>query len=425
MMKKIIIPILAVLAVYFTSCNPNEEVYKHLDSLRSPYSEHFDYKLTDDDYTTMKSLALQVAQNAQDSADANTLGSLKHFTDSISAAKYVPMLLASKFIALDSGSSIVINYDVSHQYVFTDDNIFDSGDTAEIGNPNDYDTLITIANPSKGAKALVTYTGATYGNDTTYETAYALYVYDGTAWQRPDDAFEMTYANYEEIGTATGTYHNFSSSATPEFYLPVYLKLKFPYSAAGDTYELIYRYYSSGTTSIIYDVWYFDGTNWANLENRNDQFINGGNGWVFDPTVKLTMGYNEYQAIVDWVKSQDSISAYAPYPNTEYYFGASTYHGYNDFDMRVATRVANDPNGYLAGLSDDQVLDILWSRIPKGIEIALESVYPDQQPFVNGVQVYYIVTFKTYEPGDYFYTIKFKCTDVGKFEYVEGPTPIQ
>jgi len=422
-MKKIIFPLLAVMAVFFTSCNPNEQVYQHLDSLRTPYSEHFEYKLTDDDYTTMKTLALQDAQNAQDTTDANFLGSNHVFTDSIAPADYIPGLFASKFLALDSGSAIVAVYNVSHRYFIPNDCIYNSGDTAVLGQPDDYSSYITMENPAENAKAVVSYKGAKYADDTTYETAYALYVYTNGTWVRPANTYELTKNDYSDMGVG----NNFTTDITPEFYMPIFLKQKYPYATPGTTLSIVYKYCvcSESKTYISYDYWYFDGTDWSNLEKKSEQYIHNGTKWVFDPTVKITMGFDEYQAIVDWVISQDSIKDYAPYSNTEYYFGASTYHDYNDFDMRTTSRANHDPNGYLAGLSDDEISSVIWSRIPQAINIALEAVYPDAVPFVNGVPVYYEVTFKTYEPGYFYYMIKFLCTDVGKFEYVEGPTPVQ
>ncbi len=426
-MKKIIYLIFGVLALFFSACNPNEEIYKQLDSMQAPFSKQFSYTLTDDDYNTMKSLALAKAENADDSAKANELGSNHYFTDSIKPADYVPDFLANKFLALDSGSAISVGYNFSYKYQIPDNMIFESGDTADAGNPGDYSALVTdtVQNPQEGMKALVSYTGQTInGSDTSYETDYALYVYDGSAWARPSDAFELTYADYEEMPGSIASYHNFSSSNTPEFYLPIFLKNKYPYAVKGDAFEIVYKYYLGKASAFYYDYWQFDGSDWFNIEQKSDQFINAGQGWVFDPTVKYEMSNDDYQIIVDWVNNNDTLNAYmSSYGNTEYYFGASSYYG--NFDMRVSKRQANDPNGYLTGLSDDEALTAIWARIPQAIQIFLEGKFPNAVPFVNGVPVYYIITFSTYEPERHKYSIKFLCTDTGTFEYQEGPEQVQ
>ena len=427
-MKKIIYLILGVLPLFFSACNPNEEIYKQLDSLQPPFSDQFSYTLTNDDYNTITSLALAKAKNAEDSAKAKAIGSNHFFTDSIKIADYLPDFLANKFLALDSASAIKIGYNFSYKYQIPSDMIFSSGDTADAGNPGDYSAILndTLQNQPKGQKALVGYTGRTIsGTDTTYEADYALYVYDGTTWARPSDAFELTNADYEAMPSGVSSHNNFSSSNTPEFYLPIFLKNKYPYAVKGDAFEIVYKYYLGGHVSAYYyDYWQFDGSDWFNIEQKTDQFIHNGKEWVFDPTVHYTMQEEDYQSIVDWVKTQDSISAYAPYDNTEYYFGATTYKHYNEFNMKLSSRKANDPNGYLTGLSDDAATALLWARIPQAIQIFLEWKYPDAVPFLNGVPVYYVITFKTYAPPEY-YSIKFLCTDTGTFEYKEGPTLVQ
>jgi hypothetical protein len=124
---------------------------------------------------------------------------------------------------------------------------------------------------------------------------------------------------------------------------------------------------------------------------------------------------------VQYIKNHPELSGYFDdyYENSEYYYGASAY--YDNFDMRVYKRQDNDPLGLLDGMSEEEIKELMFERLKEGLDIFLEIRFPDAQPVSNGVQVFYEVFFATYEPGDYFYKMRFKVTGEGEFEYVEGP----
>ncbi len=411
-MKKILY-IIAVLALIFhTGCNPLNEIQSELDSAKTPYSEKISYTLTDDDYDQIYTL---FKEDAELSSAAKMVSSLKSFGDDRPSTDFIPALLGYKFIALDSGSTASVTFNYSYYHEFTDDEIDTMGYYDNESDVPDFKAYILFStqfsNPKENQKALLTYFIKT-STDTTQYLVYYKYIDDKTGWQ-DQEVHYFNAADYTEMGIADG---QFSDDYPADTYINLYLKNHNPYAVEGDYQNVAYimngNYYT--------DRYFFDGTNWVKYQERTEQYIYGSTGWVFDPTVDMTMSCNDYQIIVDWVAENKPEYMHPTYSNTEYYFGASSY--YCNFDMRIATRTTNDPDGLLEGLSEDVVFDTLMGRLKEGIKIMLEAKYPDAQPFVNGVPVYYNVHFQTYEPPRKNYVIKFLCTAPGQFEYIEGPT---
>ncbi len=416
-MKKIsFVTILALL--FFAACNPNKELYEMLDAAQGPFQQNFSYTLKNEDYTTIKNLALEQAENEQDSSVAKDIDTYKSFGPDRPAETYIPLFLNATFIAPDSGSMAEITYNFDYTHTFTSDEILNVKDT--LNSSSDFsvytDTLsVLYPDAEDGQMALVKY----INNDDTNKltSAAVLFVFQDGVWQYNAEAYYLTNQDYEEMGDpGPGHYHNFSADYPPENFLPTFLKLKFPYSLNGDAKEVIYKYYS-GTVNYVYTKYFYDGDKWNPKEVKSAKFFRV-NEWVYDPTIRFEMTCDDYQIIVDYVKNNDTLSAYMHpvYDNTEYYFGASSY--YCNFDMRVYKRRENDPNHYLDNLTDEEALQVIFDRLQEALKILLETKYPDAQPIVNGVQLYAEVTFSTYEPARHKYMMRFECTAPGRFEYV-------
>ncbi len=416
--------IFGLIAILFFSCDPNKKVYEDLDAAQKPYNEQLSYTLKNADYTTIKKLALKNATNSEDSTEAYDLAKFKSFSETRSAQKLIPAFLGASFIALDSASSAAVTYNYSNQFTFTpSQKLFLSGVFTSIA---DVETalLSAVNSPKEGDYMLVSYQ---FNDGTTTKLTKGLFQYDGTAWTNPADSYVLDNADFESMGTDAGepgSVYYFSSAIPAEDYLPTFLKLKYPYALSGKTAELVYKFNNNGMY-YYYDLYTFDGQKWNNIEQKTSSFVQNGTAWFFDPTVRFKMSESDYQKIVDWVINTDSIKAYAPYANSEYYYGASTYHSYDEFDMQLGTRKKYDFNGYLTGLSDDDIKTVIWGRIQHAVEYVLEQDYPNSVATVNGIPVYYEVSFKTYEPPAHIYMIRFKCTGAASFEYVDGPTLIQ
>lgn len=405
-----------------------EDVYAELDSLRKPYSENLSYKLTDADYNTIANFAKQMKTH-EDSIAAKEISSYKSFSETRPVQRYAPPFLLNTFKALDSGSIVALTYKYDNKFnlnvITIKDTIVYATTPSSSLNKRMIDTCKKYyPNPNENTRVAIKYTAKL--SETDFSEAYFFYIYNGGVWERPSNTYELIKTDYQAMGGSVAQYMNFSSSASPDFYLPIYLKIKFPYQAPNTSLYVVYKYYvNATTTNITVDKFLYDGISWTNAEYKTDQFIHVGNKtWIFDPTVYITLKGPDYQVVVDWVYSQDSIKAYVDsYKTTEYYFGFSGY--YQNIDMRLSKRRSVDPNGYLTGLTDEQAMNLLWERVKQGLIKYLEIKFPNQQPTVSGVQVYYVLTVATYEPERHKYRYKFKVTDVGKYQYVEGPIKIE
>ncbi|WP_321280051.1 choice-of-anchor J domain-containing protein [Marinifilum fragile] len=239
------------------------------------------------------------------------------------------------------------------------------------------------------------------------EKVEEYYEFDGSEWAK-SDVYYLQRNDYNEMGSGPGKYGNFSSSVPAEDYLPTFLSIKYPYAQEGDVMVMIYKYYSGGTKTIAAEYTYSEGA-WSSMPVKMDQFVYyGSEGWKFDPTVKYTMASNDFQIIVNY--SVDTHGKTSDYSDSEYYYGASS--KYVNFDIR-------------SGKFDSSFAT--WQdAVKEAIKTAyLPNKYPEAVAQVQGVDVYYILEFQTYDGSYTSYSIKFKCTKSGpnpEFEYVEGPT---
>ena len=73
-MKRIFTVGVALAALFFASCEPNEDIYDKLDDMKKPYSENISYVLISTDYTTASA---QPKVDALDSTDSTTTDLIK------------------------------------------------------------------------------------------------------------------------------------------------------------------------------------------------------------------------------------------------------------------------------------------------------------------------------------------------------------
>lgn len=267
-----------------------------------------------------------------------------------------------------------------------------------------------------------------------YDTREIYYEFNGSNWIQKDGCLLLAYSDYEAMG-APGNYHNFSASDAPENYLPVFLTTKYPYSQEGDMLYVGYRYYADRKTSIKVDKYVFEAGQWTSdsrgpVITVTNQFVHNGTTWLFDPTIKFTMVSDDYQLVVDHVKNNISEDYVRSSGDSEYYYGASAY--YSNFDLRISNRVSYKVPTGIDGkgwddLGEEKAIEVIWSRLPEGLIEMLKGKYPGATTQVGGIDVYYEVTFKTYENdlSSSFYTYKFKCTKSGPnpdFEFIEEIT---
>jgi len=219
--------------------------------------------------------------------------------------------------------------------------------------------------------------------------------------------------------------HSFSSSNNSKNYLPQFLSLKFPYAQPGAKCIVAYKNDNGKKYSFYTDEYTFTDGVWTAYNPtvvKTDQFIFANGAWMFDPSVRFTMVQEDYQVLVDWVAENKPAYLDSKYPDqTEYWFGASSYQ--KNFDMRIS-RTTKDPEGILKDKSDEEVNAILLEQVKKGIIVLLETKFPDAVTQKDGVDMYYKVTYQTFDGNRKNFMMSFKCIDTGKFEFAEGPTQL-
>jgi hypothetical protein len=241
----------------------------------------------------------------------------------------------------------------------------------------------------------------------------AYYKYDGSAWEAMEDVYYLSSADYDAMGDP-GRYNNFSSSAPPENYIPQLLAMKYPYAQTDDKLAVGYKYFSGGKTLVRAGEYLFSVA-WTSYEPviaKQDQFIQNGTKWVFDPTVTFSISSADYQLIVDWVKANKGESYLDSYGTSEFYYGASAY--YLNFDIR---------SGSFESADFDTWEEAVEAAIGK---VLLPAKYPNAVTQVDGVDVYYVVKFATYSGSDGSWSMKFMVSKAGpdpEFTLVEGPLP--
>lgn len=409
------------------SCKPNKDIYDELDSQKEPFSKDITVTLTTADYKTISDLALKKATTSADSAKAKAINTYQSFADSRPASVYLGDFLAKAYPALNKNSKAQVTY--NHQTV---ENAFYYNPDTNINlvlSSSDYDTLhgnVAIneyfSAVDKPSSFLPTLLGIKYPNvDTNTIVAISYKYYDNpgviteradcyykkslTSWAIVPNSYVLLNADYDYMGNpGPGEYDNFSSTYTPEKYLPQFMAYKFPFAQNKDEKIIIYKYYISSLKTEIraklftyYDKWQ------ENITVKTDQFFHVGSGWIFDPTVRFKMVSTDYQLIVDSDIYKDS------YGTTGFYYGASAY--YKNFDMRIFKRKQYEPDTY-NNLSDADATTLMWQRLKEGLIIMLQKKYPAAVPQVSGVDVFYVVEFDTYnnDLSRGYWVITYKCT---------------
>ena len=253
--------------------------------------------------------------------------------------------------------------------------------------------------------------------------AYAVKVYDGKSWKdKSGDVYVPTYADYGDMGQSK---RYFTSEVPAVNYLPAYLSKMVAYPVDGDARVVIYRYYNGTELKIYSDEYTYSAetARWSlntRIVDKTEQFVLSDGKWNFDPSTVITLkakGDAEtstfYQTIVDWVKEHYS-EYVTSYGNNEYYYGSSAYQ--NNFDFRPDKWKVQNPAAY-GTMSDDDLKKLMFERLPEAFLPALQSLYGDAD-VVEGVDVIYTINFGIYDGSDAQYTIKYKVTGKGQFEYV-------
>ncbi len=252
----------------------------------------------------------------------------------------------------------------------------------------------------------------------------ALYLYNGTVWAPATGVNVLQPADYTQMGV-----NGQLTAEQASVIIPQYLAKLFPYAEA-ETVKMVLYASKDGYTAAEYT---YNGTEWEATVDGNgvitetSQFVYKSKGWAMDPSIELTLpaGKNQatstwfYQAVVDWVNANiPNASAYVDsYGTAEYYSGCSAYQGNVNINAAYATLRSLAPYD---GMSDDEMVAVMKKRFEtETAPGALSVLYPNMAPIAD-LEPTVTITFTAWTTGgtNVVYTIVFKCTAKGHFEFV-------
>ncbi|MDA3881707.1 MAG: hypothetical protein PF481_00310 [Bacteroidales bacterium] len=232
-------------------------------------------------------------------------------------------------------------------------------------------------------------------------------------WTPIDNIYRLNQSDFSSLDLNTTA---FSESMPAKDYLPELANNLYPNAAAEGVVYFVYNYEAESTVTIA-DKLTKTETGWLSaysyVQEAIEPYRNTDNIWRFDPSEIIEMTADDYQIVIDYVNSVPEYAEHnsSTYSNSEYYFGASAYYG--NFDIR-------------SGSFYEPVLDT-WQNavITALLEGFLPNKYPNATQYVNGVEVFYYITFQTYSGSSQNYTCTFgvsKDAPNPEFYLVDGPT---
>ncbi len=136
------------------------------------------------------------------------------------------------------------------------------------------------------------------------------FMYSGGSWEAVDGVYYLSSSDFDSMGTGSGQpgqYNNFSSSLSPDNYLPAFMGITFPYGQEDEELFVIYDYYSSSSGAQIRGNLYTvnDGA-WAGHQSTiatTLQFGYEDGAWVPDNTIRYTLSNADYEYIGNTLES--------------------------------------------------------------------------------------------------------------------------
>ena len=421
-MKNIFLAATVLSAMFFTACNPNEDIYNKLDDAKKPYAE--------------QNVAYTIADGEYSWAGNSKVTSNKAFSDTEAPDTLIPKILAKKFLALKLNSTV----DVSYNY-FTRNTAFDSNvrfgyeltdaDYQSLGNAT-VAANKTFDGTNKSTAFLPAFLLNKYPAAVAKDTQnvvikynYALnlerYVYNGTAWNRAsytstfaEIGYTLVPSDFYFMGISGAVDPNFSSSLSPDAYLPNLLKAKYPFAVANAPKFVKYKYYNGSAVENRVDQYKYNGSAWVKMQ-KTDKYIVSSTGWIYDPAIRFTLTNADYLTILRADTKQDG----KPEASASGYEYGSSYH--NNISFNAPDWLTYNP-ALFAGMTDDQVKAKIVEQVKLGMIVLLQKNYPNATPLVKGVDSYYFLTFATYKGTASKLTWKFQCIAAGSpatFKFIE------
>ena len=288
-MKKVIY-LLAFVAVFFTSCDPLDEIYTELDAQENPIVGESKFSLTDEDY------------------DELGLG-FGNFSSTDDAKALLPAFLADKFPVWGEGSLAEVTYDLYSpkrdeksliRYTVSDDDYDELGHGfGNFDRESEIFEFLEYKYPDPEDRLLVSLTYEFYDGSTNELNNGFLFL-EGE-WNFVQG---FTEDEYSEMGEG---FPNFSNEDEADVKIPIALldKFKFDWYENGDIVPIMYKFFVTDVDDIDNDgrtddrttysfvkYFIFDGASWSvynNVIQESLQFGHDGNTWVPDNTIRYTL----------------------------------------------------------------------------------------------------------------------------------------
>lgn len=209
--------------------------------------------------------------------------------------------------------------------------------------------------------------GAT--GDTNSKGEY--FMYSGGAWEAVEGVYYLSSADFDSMGEASGQpgqYNNFSSSVSPDNYLPTFLELTFPYAQEEEELFVIYDYYSSSSGAQIRgNLYTYLGGMWNAHQSTIETSLQFGfddGEWIPDNTIRYTISTPEF----DYIETNYAAEVGFEAP-------VASMANYGNFDRR-----SSNP----AYWSDDMLLTVFADLLDNVIDPTAE----DEQKYVMIFDIY-------------------------------------
>ncbi|WP_292943296.1 choice-of-anchor J domain-containing protein [Olleya sp. UBA1516] len=208
----------------------------------------------------------------------------------------------------------------------------------------------------------------TLGATGTTNSKGEYFMYSGGTWVAMEGVYYLSSADYDAMGTASGQpgeYNNFSSSLSPNSYLPTFLDLNFPYGQEDEELFIVYDYFSSSSGAQrrgnLYTVVNGEFEAHQSTISTTLQFGFDNGLWVPDNTIRYTLAAEDYATIASALE--------ADYPTA-----TSSMLNYGNMDRRV---------GNSAEWTNPMVLE--------AVAVVLNQMDPsaaEEQKYVVTIEVY-------------------------------------
>ena len=287
MMKKFIY-LLPIMALFFSACNPMDDIYTAIDAQQEVISGEVAFTLIDDDYAAL---------------DKN----YGNFNSVDEAKTMIPGLLTDKYPVWGEGSLATVSFKVYTPkkdeksleiYEVTTEDYDAYPDTEKYNNFDDMSQVYRILNdkfPTPADRLLVSLSYKFYSGGVNYLNNGFLYL--NGEWN-----FIQGFTD-DEYNAMGESYPNFSSEDEAETKIPVFLSEKFKYETknAGDIEAIMYKLYVGGDVTESYVAYFtYDGMSWSKYTNQiveTVKFGHDGTKWVPDNTIKYTLVQADYDLV--------------------------------------------------------------------------------------------------------------------------------